>query len=95
VELRTPENQLTSEENTAYSMFSFFMVQMIKKKEYNLYIPISKVDENIERGHKRDAILKEKFWFRKDIQKESADEWVELTLDEILHGKVIIEKFIV
>lgn len=87
VELRTPENQLTSEENVAYSMFSYFMVAMIKKKEYNLYIPISKVDENMERGHKRDAILKEKFWFRKDIQKDSADEWVELSLDEILHGK--------
>ena len=43
----------------------------------------------MERGHKRDAILKERFWFRKDIQKDSADEWIELTLDEILHGKVI------
>jgi len=92
--LRTPENQLTSEENTAYSMFAFFMVSMIKKREYNLYIPISKVDENIERGHKRDAILKEKFWFRKDIQKESPDEWVELTLGEILHGKVNIREFL-
>ncbi|RZJ99387.1 MAG: hypothetical protein EOO43_26500 [Flavobacterium sp.] len=46
VELRTPENQLTSEENVACAMFSYFMVAMIKKKEYNLYIPISKVFSN-------------------------------------------------
>lgn len=44
----------------------------------------------MRRGHKRDAILKEKFWFRKDVNKNSADEWVELTLDELLHGKVLI-----
>jgi len=42
----------------------------------------------MKRGHKRDAILNEKFWFRKSVEKDSADEWVELTLDEILHGKV-------
>jgi len=87
VELRTLEAQLTTEENVAYSMFSFFVAKMIVKKEYNFYIPISKVDENIKRGHKRDAVLTEKFWFRKSVEKDSADEWVELTLDEILHGK--------
>jgi len=87
VELRTPENQLTTEENVAFAMFSYFIAAMIQKKNYNFYIPISKVDENIERGHKRDAILKEKFWFRKNVEKDSEDEWVELTIDEILHGK--------
>jgi len=87
VELRTPEGQLTADENTAYTMFAYFVAQMIMKKELNFYIPMSKVDENMRRGHKRDAILKEKFWFRKDVSKNSADEYVELTLDEILHGK--------
>lgn len=43
----------------------------------------------MRRGHKRDAVVKEKFWWRKDVSKNSADDYVELTLDEILHGKVI------
>lgn len=43
VELRTPEGQLTADENAAYTMFSYFVAQMIMKKEYNFYIPMSKV----------------------------------------------------
>jgi len=42
----------------------------------------------MKRGHKRDAILYEKFWFRKNVEKESPDEWIELTIYEILQGKV-------
>jgi glutamate--cysteine ligase catalytic subunit len=87
VELRTMETQLTADECTAYSMFSFFIAHMLMKKGYNFYIPISKLDENMERAQKRDAILTEKFWFRKSVEKDSPDEWLELTIDEILHGK--------
>jgi len=87
VELRTIEAQLTAEECTAFAMFSYFIAEMIIKKELNFYIPISKVDENIQRAHKRDAILTEKFWFRKNLGKESPDEWEEMTVDEILNGK--------
>ena len=87
VELRTMEAQLKPEESVGYSMFSYFMMEMLTKKGYNFYIPISKLDENFERAHTRDGVITEKFWFRKDIARESADEWVELTLDEILHGK--------
>jgi len=89
VELRTMEAQLTGNECVAFGMFSYFFALMVMKKEYNFYIPISKVDENFARAQKREAILREKFWFRKDINKESTDEWIELTLDEILHGNSI------
>jgi len=68
-------------------MFSYFIAEMIIKREYNLYIPISLVDENFKRAQVRDATLTQKFWFRKDINKESPDEYIELSLDEILHGK--------
>ena len=87
VELRTIEAQLTADESVAFGMFSYFFNVLVTRREYNFYIPISKIDENIARAHKKDAVLTEKFWFRKDIQKDSADEWAELTLDEILHGK--------
>ena len=30
-------------------------------------MPISKIDENMERAHNVDAVLKEKFWFRTNI----------------------------
>jgi len=87
VELRTMEAQLAPQESTALSMLAYLFVDMVMKKEYNFYIPLSKVHENMERAHKRDAILKEKFWFRQNMEKDSEDKWVELTLDEILHGK--------
>jgi len=87
VELRTVEAQLTAEECTAFAMFSYFVAEMIVKKELNFYIPISKVDENIQRAHKRDAILTQKFWFRKNLHKDSPDDWEEMSIDEILHGK--------
>ena len=87
VELRPVETQLTAEESVSYVMFSYFVAEMLMKKGYNFYIPISKLDENFARASKRDALLSEKFWFRKDVQRDSPDEWIELTIDEILHGK--------
>jgi len=65
----------------------YFFAVMVMRREYNFYIPISKVDENLARAQKRDAVLIEKFWFRKNIEKDSPDEWMELPVDEILHGK--------
>jgi len=87
VELRTIEAQLTAEECVAFCMFSYFIAEMVVKREYNLYLPISKVDENFKRAQVRNAILTQKFWWRKDMQKESPDEYLEMTLEEILLGK--------
>ena len=62
---------------------------------YNLLIPISKVDENMRRAHKRDALLKEKFWFRRNISapvcSPADDDLVELTVDQIFNGDPEIE----
>ena len=33
--------------------------------DLNLYIPISLVDENMERAHQRDACTQQKFWWRR------------------------------
>eukprot|EP00330_Aristerostoma_sp_ATCC50986_P012207 CAMPEP_0114596916 /NCGR_PEP_ID=MMETSP0125-20121206/19111_1 /TAXON_ID=485358 ORGANISM="Aristerostoma sp., Strain ATCC 50986" /NCGR_SAMPLE_ID=MMETSP0125 /ASSEMBLY_ACC=CAM_ASM_000245 /LENGTH=160 /DNA_ID=CAMNT_0001800775 /DNA_START=150 /DNA_END=632 /DNA_ORIENTATION=- len=77
----------TSEENAAFAIFCLLLVQAIFKYNLNFYIPISKNDENVARGHKLDSILKEKFWFRKCFDQDSPDEYVELTIEEILNGK--------
>lgn len=53
----------------------------------NFYMPISLVDKNQETGYLKDAAIKQKFWFRKDIQGKGKDEYVLLTLEEILLGK--------
>ena len=53
-------------------------------------MPISKVDENMKRAQRRDAVLTEKFWWRKDIftacEDTSEPELTEMSIDEILNG---------
>lgn len=57
VEFRTMEIQLTSDENAAYNILVFIMVLMMHHiTNLNFYIPISLVDENFHRAHKRNAI---------------------------------------
>jgi len=54
----------------------------------NFYMPISKVDENMKIAHKRDAIWKESFFFRKDTTTNSShDACVQRTMKEIMFGK--------
>ena len=45
------------------------LVNVVNEYCVDYIMPISKVDENLERGHKRDAVNREKFWFRKNILK--------------------------
>jgi len=42
----------------------------------NFYMPISLVDKNQETGYLKDAAINQKFWFRKNIQGESKDEYI-------------------
>ena len=87
VEFRTMEIQLMAEENAAFSLFIHLFTRALHQdKNLNLYIPISKVSENFERAHRRDAVRKEKFWFRVNIFDEGEPILRELTLHEILFG---------
>ena len=52
----------------------------------NLYVPISKVNENFDRAHEVDAARRGKFWFRTNIFDEGEPVLEELTVDEILFG---------
>ena len=93
VEFRPCEAQITDFENAAYVCFIVLLTRVILTYELNFLIPISKVDENMKRAQKRDAVLNEKFWFRKDPTRNgqsasASDECIEMTINEIINGKV-------
>ena len=67
VEFRPMEVQLTDFENAAYTVFLVLMTRVILTFELNFIIPLSKVDENLQRAFKRDSVREEKFYFRKDL----------------------------
>ncbi|CAI2167497.1 15006_t:CDS:10 [Funneliformis geosporum] len=67
VEFRSMEIQITDFENAAFAVFIVLLTRVILSYGLNFYIPISKVDENMLIAHKRDAVLNDKFWFRKNL----------------------------
>ncbi|KZV60720.1 glutamate-cysteine ligase catalytic subunit [Peniophora sp. CONT] len=67
VEFRSMEVQLTDFENAAFAVFIVLLSRAILSMNLNFYIPISKVDENMDRAQKRGAVKEQKFWFRKDV----------------------------
>ncbi|KAI0967368.1 glutamate-cysteine ligase [Xylaria arbuscula] len=66
VEFRPMEIQITDFENAAFSVFLVLITRAILSFDLNFYIPIVKVDENMETAHARDAVLEKKFYFRKN-----------------------------
>lgn len=66
VEFRPMEIQMTDFENAAFSIFMVLITRAILSFDLNFYIPIARTTENMERAHGRDAVRREKFYFRKD-----------------------------
>ena len=58
---------MTDFENAAFAVFIVLLTRAVLSLNLNFYIPISKVDENMQRAQHRDALRTEKFYFRKDI----------------------------
>ncbi|CCJ30240.1 unnamed protein product, partial [Pneumocystis jirovecii] len=101
VEFRTMEVQLSDFENAAYCIFINLLTRVISLYNLNLYIPISKVDENMDLAHHRTSVLTEKFWFRKNIfsfdsyspktvvlcNDDTFDEYKKMTIHEIINGQ--------
>jgi len=93
VEFRSMEVQLTDFENAAFTVFIALVSRVILAFDLNLYIPLSKVDENMRRAHARSALRSQTFWFRKHMGPPAAgsvgdpDEYEEMTVEEILTGK--------
>jgi glutamate--cysteine ligase catalytic subunit len=66
VEFRPMEIQMTDFENAGFAIFIVLITRAILSFDLNFYVPIQRVSENMETAHKRDAVLNEKFWFRKN-----------------------------
>lgn len=66
VEFRSMEVQVTDFENAAFAVFVVLVTRAILSFDLNFYIPITRVDENMEAAHARDAVLYGRFYFRKN-----------------------------
>lgn len=67
VEFRPCEAQLTDFENAAIVCFVVLLTRVILSYHLNFLIPISKVDDNMQRAQQRNSYRSNKFWFRKNI----------------------------
>jgi glutamate--cysteine ligase catalytic subunit len=96
VEFRSMEVSLTDFENAAFSVFTILLARAITEQQLDLYMPISKIDANMEAAHKRDAVTQQRFWFRRshsanDYSAASGTEFkmlAQLSLGEIFNGSV-------
>lgn len=70
-EFRSMEVGLTDFENAAFSVFIVLLSRVILAFNLNFYIPMSKVDENMEIAHLRNAVKSQSFYFRKNLFKAS------------------------
>jgi len=66
VEVRPMEIQITDFENAAFSVFVVLITRAILSFDLNFYLPIPRTTENMETAHRRDAVLNDRFYFRKD-----------------------------
>ncbi|CAG9782921.1 unnamed protein product [Diatraea saccharalis] len=96
VEFRPCEAQLTDFENAAYVCFVVLLTRVILSYNLNFVMPISKVDENMQRAQRRGACLNQKFWWRRDVgaprdvapqATDNTDQYEEMTINEIVNGK--------
>ncbi|XP_068628616.1 glutamate--cysteine ligase [Battus philenor] len=96
VEFRPCEAQLTDFENAAYVCFVVLLTRVILSYRLNFVMPISKVDENMQRAQRRGACASQRFWWRRDVgaphgvaphAPDAHDQYAEMTIDEIVNGK--------
>ncbi|KAJ1743355.1 glutamate--cysteine ligase [Coemansia sp. RSA 1821] len=87
VEFRPLEVQLTDFENAAFSVFTVLLARaLLAFPDINLYIPVTKMDINMERAHHRDAVLDERFFFHRSCPADNQNYLAELTANEIING---------
>jgi len=63
--------QLTDFENTSLIVMLSMLVNIINHFNLDFIIPIKYADVNMERAHKRNGVLNEKFWFNKNFVQSS------------------------
>lgn len=67
VEFRSMEVQPTNFENAACAVIIMLFVRTLLHFDLSLYVPINKVDENMATAHNRDAVLNDKFHWRRNV----------------------------
>ena len=65
--------QMTDFENSAYIVTLGMMLNVLNSYNINMIMPISKIDENMDKAHLRDAVLNQKFWFKSRIIPEDGN----------------------
>eukprot|EP00435_Cladocopium_sp_Y103_P014180 s1701_g3.t1 len=86
VELRTPEAQATDFENAAVIAIARVLAQLILEERWDVYQPISKVEENLLRSEGVAAVTRSRFHFRRDFLGGTTSDLGEFSLEEILFG---------
>lgn len=87
VEFRVMEAQFSDFENAAYIIFVVLLTRIILHYKLNFYAPISKVDENMSRAHKRNSVQTQKFYFRTNYTESNQEgQFAEISIDQILNG---------
>ena len=66
VEFRSMEIQITDFENAAFAIFIVLITRAILSFDLNFYIPIPRTTDNMETAHARNAVLDQKFYFRRE-----------------------------
>lgn len=74
VEFRPLEVQLTDFENAAFAIFTVLLSRCVLAQRHNFYLPMSLVEENLRRAQLRDAVLTQKFFFRRNCLSADAPE---------------------
>lgn len=74
VEFRPLEVQLTDFENAAYAILVVLLSRCLLtlSHRFNLYMPMSYVEENMRRAQRADAVRSQKFWIRKNAIRSAA-----------------------
>lgn len=89
VEFRPLEIQLTDFENAAFSLLTVLATRSLLAMGYNFYLPVSLMEENMNRAQAENAVMTQKFWVRKESFSPS------LTTVPLTAGKFIAPKDIV
>mmetsp|Transcript_26393 Transcript_26393/g.47400 ORF Transcript_26393/g.47400 Transcript_26393/m.47400 type:complete len:592 (+) Transcript_26393:32-1807(+) len=100
IEFRPIDIQITDFENTALAVLVYLFSRVILTDNLRFAMPISLVDLNMERAHDVNALLTQRFWFRKNVlprdfestqtmisgRCDEPDQFAELTIEEIFFG---------
>lgn len=73
VEFRPLEVQLTDFENAAFAIFTVLLSRCVLAQRHNFYLPMSLVEENLRRAQQRDAVLTQKFFFRRNCLSDAPE----------------------